>query len=135
MSTAPSSTSAPRPRRSATESLLSIVLLLEAFVVFFAVLVAFSLDVLPVGIAFGGGAAFILLIIVTGRLVKSSAGQWIGWVVQGLLVASGVLIPLMFVVGAGFALLYLYCFLTGRRLDRRNAQIDHLAAPDGPATL
>ena len=103
--------------------------------VFFAMLVAFSLDVLPVGIAFGGGAAFILFIIVTGRLVKSSVGQWIGWAVQGLLVASGLLIPLMFVVGAGFALLYLYCFVTARKLDRRNAQIDHLAAPDGPATL
>lgn len=123
----------PRARRSATESLLSIVLLLEAFVVFFATLVAFSLELLPVGVAFGAGAAFIVLIIVTARLVKSSAGQWFGWVVQALLLASGILIPLMFVAGGAFALLYLYCFLTGRRLDRRNAHIDSLAAPESPA--
>lgn len=123
---------APR-RRSATESLLSIVLLLEAIVVFFAVLVAFALRVLPAGVAFGGGAAFIVVIVVIGRLVKSNLGQWLGWVVQALLVASGVLISLMFVVGSGFALLYLYCFLTGRRLDRRNNQIDELVDRTDPS--
>lgn len=132
-STPTASAPLPRPRRSATESLLSIVLVLEAIVVFFAILVAFSLDVLPAGAAFGGGAAFILFIVITGRLVKTVPGQWVGWLVQALLVACGILIPLMFVVGVAFASLYLYCFLTGRRLDRRNAQIDSLAERDSPA--
>ncbi len=122
-------------RRSATESLLSIVLLLEAIVVFFAVLVAFALRILPAEVAFGGGAAFIVVILMIGRLAKSNAGQWAGWGVQALLVACGILVPLMSVVGAGFALLYLYCFLTGRRLDRRNGQIDKLAdGTDSPET-
>ena len=46
----------PRVRRAreATESLLSIVLLLEAVLVFFVTLVAYGLKVVPPGVAFGG---------------------------------------------------------------------------------
>lgn len=43
-----------RRERSATESLLSITLLLEAILIFFVVMVAFGLQVLPVGVVFGG---------------------------------------------------------------------------------
>lgn len=108
-------------RRSATEALLSIVLALEALLVFFVTLAVFGLDVLPPGPAFIGGAALLLVLIVAGRLVRYRAGLWLAWALQGVLVATGFLVPLMFFIGAGFVLLFAYCFVTGIRLDRRNA--------------
>lgn len=113
---------APR-RRSATESLLSIVLVLEALLVFFLALVVFALDILPPALAFGGGAALFAAMLVVGRLLRHPWGLWLGWALQAIIIAAGFLVPLMFGIGAGFAALWTYCFVTGKRLDRRNANL------------
>ncbi|TXN31421.1 DUF4233 domain-containing protein [Lacisediminihabitans profunda] len=110
-----------RRARSATESLLSIVLLLEAVLVFFIALTAFGLRVLPAAAAFGGGAALLVALLVVGRLVRYRWGVWLGWLAQAVLLATGLLLPLMWFIGAVFAALWTYCAITGRRLDRRNA--------------
>lgn len=119
----------PRPRlrreRSASESLLSIALLLEAVLVFFVVMVAFGLRVLPTGVVFGGGAALVVLLLVAGRLAGGPVGAWIGWVLQVALIALGILLPQMYFIGGIFAAIWIYCFVTGRRLDRRKAAYLH----------
>jgi hypothetical protein len=112
-----------RRQRGATESLLSIVLLLEAILVFFVVLVVFGLHVLPPAAAFGGGAALFVVLLLVGRLVRWPAGIAIGWVLQAVLVAAGILVSLMYFIGAVFLGIWIYCFIIGRRLDRRNATI------------
>lgn len=109
-------------RRGAVESLLSIVLVLESLLVFFLALAVFALDILPPAVAFGAGAALFLALVATSRLVRHSWGVWIGWVLQVALIATGFLEPFMFLIGAGFAALWIYCFVTGTRLDRRNAR-------------
>jgi hypothetical protein len=115
----------PRTRvrrdRSATESLLSIALLLEAVLVFFVVMVAYGLKVLPTGIVFGGGALLVVLLLVAGRLAGRPVGVWLGWVLQAALIALGILLPLMYFIGAIFTAIWIYCFVTGRRLDRQKA--------------
>lgn len=112
---------APRQRvrreRSASESLLSITLALEAFLVFFAALTAFALQSLQPAVALGGGAAGIVLLAICARLVRYPVGVWLGWVLQGGLVAIGLLLPLMYLIGAGFLALWTYCFVKGRALD------------------
>lgn len=113
----------PRRARSATESLLSIVLLLEAILVFFVTLVVFRFGTVPVAVAFGGGAVLFVLLLLIGRVVRFDWGVWLGWVMQALLIATGILTPLMYFIGAGFAGIWIYCFVVGRRLDRRNAGI------------
>jgi hypothetical protein len=112
-----------RRQRSATESLLSIVLGLEAVLMFFVTLAVFRFDVLPPMAAFGGGAAAIALLVVVGRMVRFSLGVWLGWALQLCLIATGFLLPLMFFIGAGFGALWVFCFVTGTRLDRRNAAL------------
>ncbi|MBG6107260.1 DUF4233 domain-containing protein [Frigoribacterium sp. CG_9.8] len=107
--------------RSASESLLSIALLLETVLVFFVVMVAFGLRVLPIPVVFGGGAALAVLLILAGRLAGRPVGVWIGWVLQVALIALGILLPLMYFIGAIFAAIWIYCFVTGLRLDRRKA--------------
>jgi hypothetical protein len=115
----------PRRRRarSATESLLSIVLGLEAILIFFVALTVFRFGTLSPALAFGGGAVLIVVLVLVGRLLRFSWGSWLGWLLQVLLIAIGFLVPLMFYIGAGFAAIWIYCFVVGRRLDRRNAAI------------
>lgn len=130
---------AARPRRtrvrrvrSASESLLSIALLLEAVLVFFIVMVAFGLKLLPIPVVFGGGAMLVALLLVAGRLAGGPVGVWIGWVLQVALIALGILLPLMYFIGAIFAAIWIYCFVTGRRLDRRKAAylLDNPSSPN-----
>ncbi|MES2092260.1 MAG: DUF4233 domain-containing protein [Actinomycetota bacterium] len=110
-----------RRERSATESLLSIALLLEAVLVFFIVMVAYGLKVLPPALVFGGGATFVVLLLLARRLAGGPLGIWTGWVLQVALIAIGILLPLMYFIGALFLAIWVYCFVTGRRLDRQKA--------------
>jgi len=116
-------------RRSTTESLLSIVLLLEAILLFFVSLVLFGLKTLPPLVAFGGGAVFVAVILATIALTRWPIGIALGWVIQAALIALGVFNPVMYVVGAGFAAFWIWCFVRGRQIDR--ARRDYLAShPD-----
>lgn len=119
-----------RRERSASESLLSIALGLEAALMFFVALTAFGLRVLPAPVALGGGLAAILALAVTAASVRFPAGVWAGWVLQVALIATGILLPVMYGVGALFAGIWIYCFVTGRRLDRAKAS----AAPTPEGT-
>lgn len=108
-------------RRSVTESLLSIVLVIEAVVLFFAGLVAFGLKVLepvlPAWVALPAAAVLILVLLATTAVLRWTWGVVLGWVLQAGLIALGILMPTMYIVGAGFALLWIYCFTRGRRID------------------
>jgi len=108
-------------QRTATESLLSITLALEACLVFFAALAAFALDAVSPVFALVGGLALIVLFVLCARLVRYRYGVWFGWVLQGVLITAGILLPIMYIIGAGFLALWIYCFIKGRSLDRARA--------------
>lgn len=124
---------ARRPR-SASESLLSIALGLEAALAFFVALAVFRFDRLPPVVAFGGGAAVIVVLLVAGRMLRYRWGVWLGWALQAALIATGFLLPLMFFIGAGFAAIWIFCFIAGGRLDRRTAASATLPPTAGPPT-
>lgn len=113
---------APRARRerTATESLLSIVLGLEAALMFFVTVTAVGLKALDTVWAVGGGTLLFVLFIVAAWLVRYPYGVWLGWLLQAALIATGMVMTLMYFIGAGFAALWVYCFITALRLDRRN---------------
>ena len=62
-----------------------------------------------------------MLLLIASRLVRYDWGVWLGWVLQVVLVALGLLLPLMYFIGAVFLGIWIYCFVMGRRLDARNA--------------
>ncbi|MCU1508281.1 MAG: hypothetical protein JWR53_10 [Glaciihabitans sp.] len=111
---------APRVRRerTLTEKLLSIVLGLEAILTFFVALAAFGLRVLPVSTALIGGAVLIAVLLLASRFVRYPWGAWLGWVLQAVILATGLLLPAMWVVGAAFLALWIYCFVRARAVDR-----------------
>ena len=122
-----------RRRRSTTESLLSIVLLLEAILLFFVTLVLFGLKTVSPPIAFGGGAAFVVVILLTILLLRRPIGIAIGWVIQVGLIALGLLNPVMYVVGAGFAAFWIWCFVRGRQIDRSRRDYLESTPPATPS--
>jgi Protein of unknown function (DUF4233) len=126
-----------RRDRSTQESLGSIVLGFEVIVVFLAALVAFGLRSLPPVAAFVGGGVLILAMLVTLGLLRFRWGFAVGWLVELAIVATGFVLPAMFVVGGFFALLWAYCMIQGARIDRekaaaRRAQPDDEPTVDGP---
>jgi Na+/melibiose symporter-like transporter len=110
----------PRRQRSVTESLLSVALVLEAVLMFFVAITANGLKALPTAVALGGGAAAIVLLLVASALLRWPAGVWVGWVLQVALLFTGLVLPVMWGVGALFVAIWIYCFVTARRLERRS---------------
>lgn len=117
----PPRTRRPRPERGARESLLSVVLVLEAVMFFFPTLVVFGKHELPAAVAFGGGVAFMVVLAVGAALVGRPAGVWFGWLLQAAILATGLVEPFMYVVGLVFLAMWIYCFVKGGQLDRTNA--------------
>lgn len=107
-------------KRTATESLLAIVLGLEAALMFFVTVTAFGLKALDTAWVVGGGATLFALFVVAAWLVRFPLGIWLGWFLQAALIATGMVMTLMYFIGAGFAALWVYCFVTALRLDRKN---------------
>lgn len=120
----------PRPARSARQTLATMVLAFEVIVVFLAALVIWGLSRgadsesdggLPSWFALAVGGVLILGLIVTIGLLRFRWAYALGWVLQVLIVASGLLNPAMFVVGALFGGMWWYCMVAGSRIDRERA--------------
>ncbi|WP_026818305.1 DUF4233 domain-containing protein [Arthrobacter castelli] len=116
----------PRKRRSIKVMFGSTVLALEAFVVFFATLVAFGIEAqgLPPAVLLTCGIALSGVLVAACALLAKSFGDTVGWLLQVLLIATGFIVPMMFLVGVLFALTWWYGIHTGARLDRENARRD-----------
>jgi hypothetical protein len=121
----------PRPQRSARLIFCTTVLASEAFIVFFATLVAYGLRLAePATVwAVGGGAA--LLCLVAAALQRSRVGIAAGSVLQVGLIASGVVLSMMYVVGVLFAALWVIGLVLGNRIDSERAE--RAAAEPGAA--
>jgi uncharacterized membrane protein YGL010W len=130
----------PKKRRSTKVMFASTVLLLEAFVAFFATLAVFGLrrsEMSPVLILAVGIGLSVVLVLACAVLSKPW-GVPLGWVLQLVLIFAGFVEPLMFLVGVLFALAWWYGIRTGIRIDaeaaqraREQAEWD-AAHPDGP---
>ncbi|PTT66373.1 DUF4233 domain-containing protein [Arthrobacter sp. HMWF013] len=116
----------PRKRRSTKVMFASTVLLLEAFVVFFATLAVFGLKrgEFPPALILGTGIALSLVMIFACAVLSRPWGVALGWILQIVLILTGIVEPMMFLVGALFALAWWYGIRTGIRIDSESAQRD-----------
>jgi len=108
----------PRRQRSVQELLGSIVLAFEAVVVGLAALVVNGLHAASPAIALGGGAALCVALFATAGLLRYKWAPTLGWVLQGLMILSGIYVTMMFVIGALFAAIWTYAMFNGVRIDR-----------------
>jgi len=65
-----------------------------------------------------------IVLVVACAFLTKKWGPSLGWVLQLVLIATGFLEPLMFVIGVLFALAWWYALRAGSRLDRENIQRD-----------
>ena len=102
-------------------TLAASVLVAEAFVLFFATLVAKDLSTVDESTlwAVGGGGAAACLVL-TG-LLRFRWAYVAGSLLQVLLILAGLVVPVMFFLGAVFAALWVLAIYLGRRVARLQA--------------
>lgn len=123
-----------KPKKSALVQFTSTTLLLEAFLVIFATLAVWGLR----GSEFGRGPLRIesgvviwvlggvlaLVLVILSRAQGSAAGRAAGTVAQIPVLAMGLLVPMMYLVGGIFVVLWFYALRLGSRVDRERAEYD-----------
>ncbi|WP_258726651.1 DUF4233 domain-containing protein [Cellulomonas sp. NS3] len=118
-----------RRKRPARQQFASTILLLEAFLVLFATLVAYGLanagsGPLPPSAVWLAGGVLMLVLVVLSRLPGRPGGYVAGSVVQVVVLAMGFVVPMMFVVGGVFVVLWFVSLRLGGRIDRERAEWD-----------
>jgi len=115
---------AVRRKRPAKPQFSQTILVLEGVLVFFATLVAYGLRVTDVGTVWLVGGGLTLLLILLSGFVSRPGGYVAGSVAQVLVLAGGFVIPMMFVVGVVFVVLWVVALRLGGRIDRERAEFD-----------
>lgn len=124
-----------RPKKSAKQQFASATLLLEAFLVLFATFAAYALRRNPAGwpewldmpsatTVWVIGGTLIVALVILSRTLDSSGGYVAGSVVQVPVLATGLAVPLMFVVGGIFVVMWVASLVLGGRIDRERAEYD-----------
>ncbi len=106
-----------RRERGVTETLLSVVLVLEAVILIFAGLTLIGFGSYPTWMILGGTGFAIAVFVIVAQLQRSSWGVVLGGVLQVGFVATGFLHGFMFVIGAVFAGLWVWCLVRARRIE------------------
>jgi hypothetical protein len=96
---------------------LMTVLIFEVIVFGLAIPVMIVISNVPAAAAAGFGAGAAVLAILAAGLLRSRVGYILGWAAQLISVALGFVTPMMFVVGALLAAVWVLAFLLGKRLD------------------
>lgn len=100
----------------------SAVLAIEAIIVLLAIPVAATNgSVSNLGLAIGIGVGLAVLLLLAIGTLRRPWGVGVGWVLQVAVLALGLLVPLMFLVGAIFAILWFFAIRNGRRVDALRA--------------
>ena len=121
-----------RQARSARRQFAATMLVLEAFVVLFAALVAFGLQAAEPRVVWLLGGGLALSLVIAAGLLRQPGGYVVGSVLQVAVVAGGLLVPLMYVVGGIFAVLWVVSLRLGARIDRERAQREQVAREPSP---
>jgi len=108
--------------RSARRQFAATILVLEAVVVGFGALVAFGLRVAEPAVVWGVGGALALSLVLAAGVPGRPGGYVVGSVLQVPVVAVGVAVPMMFVVGGIFAVLWVVALRLGGRIDSERAE-------------
>jgi hypothetical protein len=111
--------------KSTKRTLGSLVLVFESVVVFFATLVAFGLGVYedPATIWLVG-LAFSFILVITPAILGRPGSYIFGWILQLLMLALGIWVPLMYLVGIIFVGIWAWGMIAGGTIDRARANLD-----------
>lgn len=118
---------APRPvrrKKPAKPQFTSTILLLEGVLVLFAALTAYGLQVLPAGVIWTVAGVMFLVFVLLSRMVELPGGYVAGSIAQVLVLACGMVIPMMYLLGVVFIALWVSAYRLGARIDAERAAYD-----------
>ena len=107
--------------RSPRRGMCAAVLALEGVVVGLSTPVMATLTDVSLGTALGVGLGVAAACLVLAGMLRSEGAYVAGWVLQLAAIAVGLLVPVMFLLGAIFAALWATADLLGRRIERERA--------------
>lgn len=112
------------------------VLIMEAVVIGLAIPVAIVMEHLRHGVAGGVGGGLAVCALVLGGLVgrpRMGWALWAGTILQALVIASGVVVPAMYVLGVIFAALWVTGIWLARRLQTPSPAVPTTRPATAPA--
>lgn len=99
-------------------------LAMEAIVVILAIPVLVNLGAIDApGLMIGLGLTVAALLLVTAGMLGRPWGATAGWVMQGLVLALGLLSVWLFVMGVVFAVLWFFALRYGRQVDEQRGRV------------
>ena len=107
--------------RSPRRGMCAAVLSLEAVTVGLTTPVLITIADVPVGRALLIGVGLAVACLLLAGMLRAPWAYALGWVLQVAAVAIGFLVPLMFVLGGIFALLWGLADFLGRKIERERA--------------
>ncbi len=118
-------------------TLCASVLAFEALVVALAIVPALTLTDAHHTPVLVGGLTVVVLCVLAAAMLRSPTGYVLGSAVQVLVVAAGLVLPVMFFLGGLFALLWISAILVARRaemvLAAKRAAAQGPGIPPGPS--
>jgi uncharacterized protein DUF4233 len=133
-SRAPQDERARSPRRGMCAAVLS----LEAITLGLTTPVMISVAGVDTATALWVGLGLTAACLVLAGMLRAEWAYSLGWVIQGAAIGLGFVIPLMFGLGAIFALLWGSAYFLGRKIERERAEAyaaydaAHGSAPESP---
>lgn len=107
--------------RSPRRGMCAAVLCLEAIALGLTTPVLITVAEVSVATACAIGLGLALACIVLAGMLRGEWAYLLGWVVQVGAVLVGVLVPIMFVLGGIFAILWGMAYFLGRKIERERA--------------
>lgn len=108
--------------RSPRRGMCAAVLALEAIVLGLTTPVMIAVTQVETTTALLVGLGLALACLLVAGMLRSEAAYLVGWVIQVAAIGLGFVVPMMFVLGVIFALLWGTADLLGRRIERERAE-------------
>ena len=125
----------PAPARSPRRGMCAAILCLEAITLGLTTPVLISVADVAVSTALWIGLGLTVVCLVLAGLLRNEWAYGAGWAVQLAAIALGLVIPLMFLLGAIFAALWATAYFLGLKIERERAAayaaVDPPASPEG----
>ena len=109
------------PQRSPKRGMCAAILSLEAVVLGLTTPVMINLAHVRWQTAVWIGLGLCVACLVLAGLLRWEAAYAVGWVIQVAAIALGFVVPMMFALGAIFALLWGTAYFLGRKIERERA--------------
>ena len=112
---------ASQPTRSPRRGMCVAVLCLEAITLGLSTPVMISIDKVDTATALTIGLGLTVACLLLAGMLRREWAYALGWLIQVAAIALGLLVPLMFFLGALFALLWGTADFLGRKIERERA--------------